>query len=347
MNEQKINLLNQTLPELETWIQTLGEPKFRASQVFDWLHRRQATRIEAMTNLPKALRQTLALAAEVPALEMIRQQTDQEDGTQKFLYRFADGQYVETVRMNYDFGGSLCISSQVGCRMGCTFCASTLGGLSRSLSGAEMLLQFYESERRFGPLHSVVVMGMGEPFDNYGELLRFIEIITHPKGRSLGARHITVSTCGLVPQIKSFADRLSQVNLAVSLHQATQEKRAAIMPIARKYDLRELKDACLYYVEKTNRRITFEYGLIEKETDQVEDAEALIRFCRGLLCHINLIPINPVARKEQRPPDRKRQYAFKNYLEKAGLPVSLRRTLGKNIDAACGQLKKKEEELCR
>ncbi len=347
MKEQKINLLNLTLPELEEWIQTLGEKKFRAAQIFDWLHQKQITRLEEMTNLPKALLEKLSRVAELPELEMIRLQTDQEDGTQKFLYRFADGEYVETVRMNYGFGASLCISSQVGCRMGCTFCASTLGGLSRSLSGAEMLLQFYESERRFGPLHSVVVMGMGEPFDNYEELLHFIEIITHPQGRNLGDRHITVSTCGLVPQIKAFADRLLQVNLAISLHQATQEKRAAIMPIARKYDLTELKEACRYYVEKTNRRITFEYGLIEKETDQMEDAEALIRFCRGLLCHINLIPINPVARKEQRPPDKKRQYAFKNYLEKAGLPVSLRRTLGKNIDAACGQLKKKEEELCR
>ncbi len=347
MKEQKINLLNLTLPELEEWIQTLGEKKFRAAQIFGWLHQKQITRLEEMTNLPKALLGKLSRVAELPELEMIRLQTDQEDGTQKFLYRFADGEYVETVRMNYGFGASLCISSQVGCRMGCTFCASTLGGLSRSLSGAEMLLQFYESERRFGPLHSVVVMGMGEPFDNYEELLRFIEIITHPQGRNLGGRHITVSTCGLVPQIKAFADRLMQVNLAISLHQATQEKRAAIMPIARKYDLTELKEACRYYVEKTNRRITFEYGLIEKETDQMEDAEALIRFCRGLLCHINLIPINPVARKEQRPPDKKRQYAFKNYLEKAGLPVSLRRTLGKNIDAACGQLKKKEEELCR
>ncbi len=347
MEEQKINLLNLTLPELETWIQVLGEPKFRAGQIFDWLHRKQVTRIEEMTNLSKALQEKLRQAAEVPEVEMIRLQTDREDGTQKFLYRLADGEYVETVRMNYEFGSSLCISSQVGCRMGCTFCASTLGGLSRSLSGAEMLLQFYESERRFGPLHSVVVMGMGEPFDNYAELLRFIEIITHPKGRNLGARHITVSTCGLVPQIKAFADLLWQVNLAVSLHQATQEKRAAIMPIARKYDLKELKEACLYYVDKTNRRITFEYGLIEQETDRMEDAEALVRFCRGLLCHINLIPINPVARKEQQPPDKRRQYAFKNYLEKAGLPVSLRRTLGKNIDAACGQLKKKEEELCR
>jgi len=347
MKEQKINLLNLTLPELEEWIQTLGEKKFRAAQIFGWLHQKQITRLEEMTNLPKALLGKLSRVAELPELEMIRLQTDQEDGTQKFLYRFADGEYVETVRMNYGFGASLCISSQVGCRMGCTFCASTLGGLSRSLSGAEMLLQFYESERRFGPLHSVVVMGMGEPFDNYEELLRFIEIITHPQGRNLGGRHITVSTCGLVPQIKAFADHLLQVNLAISLHQATQEKRAAIMPIARKYDLTELKEACRYYVEKTNRRITFEYGLIEKETDQMEDAEALIRFCRGLLCHINLIPINPVARKEQRPPDKKRQYAFKNYLEKAGLPVSLRRTLGKNIDAACGQLKKKEEELCR
>lgn len=347
MKEQKINLLNLTLPELEEWIQTLGEKKFRAAQIFGWLHQKQITRLEEMTNLPKALLGKLSRVAELPELEMIRLQTDQEDGTQKFLYRFADGEYVETVRMNYGFGASLCISSQVGCRMGCTFCASTLGGLSRSLSGAEMLLQFYESERRFGPLHSVVVMGMGEPFDNYEELLHFIEIITHPQGRNLGDRHITVSTCGLVPQIKAFADRLLQVNLAISLHQATQEKRAAIMPIARKYDLTELKEACRYYVEKTNRRITFEYGLIEKETDQMEDAEALIRFCRGLLCHINLIPINPVARKEQRPPDKKRQYAFKNYLEKAGLPVSLRRTLGKNIDAACGQLKKKEEELCR
>ena len=347
MEEQKINLLNLTLPELERWIPELGEPKFRASQIFDWLHRKQVTRMEEMTNLSKALQEKLRQVAEVPTIETLRLQTDSEDGTQKFLYRLADGECVETVRMSYEFGSSLCISSQVGCRMGCTFCASTLGGLNRSLSAAEMLLQFYESERQFGPLHSVVIMGMGEPFDNYEELIRFIQIITHPKGRNLGARHITVSTCGLVPQIKAFADLLCQVNLAVSLHQATQDKRAEIMPIARKYDLKELKDACLYYVAKTNRRITFEYGLIEKKTDTAEDAEALIRFCQGILCHINLIPINPVRLKNQQAPDKSRQYAFKNYLEKVGLPVSLRRTLGKNIDAACGQLKKKEEERCK
>lgn len=343
----KINLLNQTLSEIEALFTEWGEKKFRATQVFEWLHHKKATSFEQMTNLSKALKQRLEEATYIPQIEVIRVQTDPDDGTQKLLYRFADGQFAETVKMVYEHGSSVCISSQVGCRMGCTFCASTLGGLNRHLNAAEMLLQIYEIERRFGPIQSVVVMGMGEPFDNYHELLRFLEIINHPRGRNLGARHITVSTCGLVDKIKEFADLGSQVNLAISLHQATQEKRAEIMPIARKYDLQALRSACQYYVEKTNRRITFEYGLIENKTDEMRDADALIQFCRGLLCHINLIPINPVVERSQKAPDKNRQYAFKNYLEKAGIPVSLRRTLGKNIDAACGQLRKKEEEICK
>ncbi len=347
MKAQKINLLNQTLPELEAWVQEIGEKKFRASQIFEWLHQKKVLHIEEMKNLPKQLRERLATDGWIPAAELARVQTDKEDGTKKLLYRFSDGEYAETVRMDYEYGGALCISSQVGCRMGCTFCASTLGGLSRQLSASEMLLQVYEAERRFGPIHSVVIMGMGEPFDNFEEFLRFVELINHPKGRHLGARHITVSTCGIVPKIREFAELGLQVNLAVSLHQADQAKRAAIMPIARRYELAELKEACLYYVEKTSRRITFEYGLIEEQTDRLEDAAALADFCRGMLCHVNLIPINPVDGKSQRASEKRRQYAFKNYLENAGIPVSLRRTLGKNIDAACGQLRKKEEEICK
>lgn len=347
MNTKRINLLNLTLQELEAFILEIGEKKFRATQIFEWLHQKKIVSIEEMSNLSKPFREKLETLCYIPQIEVIREQLDEEDGTQKMLYRFDDRQYAETVRMVYEHGHSVCISSQVGCRMGCTFCASTLGGLTRHLSAAEMLLQIYELERRYGPIYSVVVMGMGEPFDNYEELLRFIEIINHPKGRNLGARHITVSTCGLVDKIKDFADKELQVNLAISLHQATQEKRAAIMPIARKYNLEQLREACLYYVEKTNRRLTFEYGLIENQTDLISDAEALIHFCQGLLCHVNLIPINPVVERTQKAPDKARQYSFKNSIEKAGISVSLRRTLGKNIDAACGQLRKKEEEICK
>lgn len=346
MKENKINLLNQTQAELVEFIGSIGEKKFRAEQIFAWLHDKKVTSIEEMTNLPKNLREQLAEHCYIPQIEVVKVQTDKDDGTQKVLYRFEDGQFAETVRMVYEHGYSICISSQVGCRMGCTFCASTLGGLGRNLTAAEMLLQIYEMERSFGPINSVVLMGMGEPFDNYDNFLKFIEIINHPKGRNLGARHITVSTCGLVDKIKQFADLQTQINLAISLHQANQQKRTEIMPIARKYNLEQLKEACQYYVQKTNRRITFEYGLIENKTDQMADADALITFCKGLLCHINLIPINPVVERTQKAPDKSRQYAFKNYIEKAGIAVSLRRTLGKNIDAACGQLRKKEEEKC-
>lgn len=344
---EKINLLNLTWNELEELVLELGEKKFRAGQIFDWLHHRKVREINEMTNLSKEFRRRLEESCYIPKIEVVRVQTDAVDGTQKMLYRFSDGQFAETVKMVYEHGDSVCISSQVGCRMGCTFCASTLGGLGRNLTAAEMLLQIYEIERQFGNIHSVVLMGMGEPFDNYNEFLRFIEIINHEKGRNLGARHITVSTCGLVDKIKEFADLKTQINLAVSLHQATQEKRAEIMPIARKYNLEQLKEACIYYVQKTNRRITFEYGLIENKTDQMTDAEALISFCKGILCHINLIPINPVVEREHKAPDKGRQYAFKNTIEKAGIAVSLRRTLGQNIDAACGQLRKKEEDLCK
>lgn len=347
MITEKINLLNLTWDELVDLVVELGEKKFRAGQIFEWLHQKKVRHINEMFNLSKDFRNILEEKSYIPQIEVVKIQTDRVDGTQKMLYRFGDGQFAETVKMVYEHGSSVCISSQVGCRMGCTFCASTLGGLGRNLTAAEMLLQIYEIERQFGNIYSVVLMGMGEPFDNYIEFLRFIEIINHPKGRNLGARHITVSTCGLVDKIKEFADLKTQVNLAVSLHQATQEKRAEIMPIARKYNLEQLREACLYYVEQTNRRITFEYGLIENKTDQMADAEALIAFCKGILCHINLIPINPVVERGHKAPDKSRQYAFKNYLEKAGIAVSLRRTLGQNIDAACGQLRKKEEDLCK
>lgn len=341
----KINLLNQTLFELEGLMADLGEKKFRASQIFSWLHQKQVTSLAEMTNLPKELRESLRARAYIPQIEVVKSQQDPEDKTQKLLYKFEDGQLAETVMMVYDHGRSLCISSQVGCRMGCSFCASSLGGLSRHLDAGEMLLQVYEIERQYGPIHSIVIMGMGEPFDNYHQFLRFVEIINHCQGRNLGARHITVSTCGLVDKVKEFADLKLQVNLAISLHQASQDKRAEIMPIARKYNLDQLREACGYYIDQTNRRITFEYGLIEDKTDRMTDAQALVEFCKGLLCHINLIPINPVVERVQKAPDKNRQYAFKNYLEKAGIPVSLRRTLGKNIDAACGQLRKKEEEI--
>lgn len=345
--KEKIDILGLSPEEMEDFLLSIGEKKFRAKQIFDWLHQKKVRTFAEMLNISKALKQKLEDSCFLPQITIRRSQKDADDGTLKLLYEFEDGEYAECVRMEYDYGSSICISSQVGCRMGCKFCASTLGGLTRHLSASEMLLQIYEMEREYGEVKSVVVMGMGEPFDNYDNVLRFLKNLTNPLGRNLGMRHITVSTCGLVKEIKAFAEEGLAVNLAISLHQTENKKRAAIMPIARKYDLDTLRDACNYYIQKTNRRISFEYALIENVTDTVEDAEQLITFCRGMLCHVNLIPINPVVERTQKAPEKNRQYAFKNKIEKAGIPVSLRRTLGKNIDAACGQLRKNEETKCK
>lgn len=340
----KEDILRLTENELQIWLLSHSQKAYRAKQIFEWLHQKRCRQFSEMTNLSKELRCQLEDVYQIMELTTVRHQVDEVDGTQKFLFRLADGCLTETVLMKYRYGYSVCISSQVGCRMGCTFCASTIGGLERQMTASEMLLQVYQVEAMIDqPVHSIVMMGMGEPLDNYQALIRFIELVTASHGRNLGQRRITVSTCGIGDKMIELANLGLQINLAVSLHQANQDKRRDLMPIANRYNLTQLKQACHYYIEKTGRRLTFEYALIAGQTDRPADAEAIIAFAKDLLCHINLIPLNPVEGRDYQASLNDRRQLFKGQLEKAGIPVSLRRTLGSNIDAACGQLRKKEK----
>ena len=336
---------SKSIEELQDHLRTLGEPGFRAKQIFRWLHQKQAVSFEEMTDLGKALREKLS---EQQPLEPVRieqkQMAADGTGTGKYLIRLADGRAIESVLMKYRFGYSLCISSQAGCRMGCRFCASTLAGLERNLTAGEMAQQIYAVEREAGVnISHIVVMGCGEPFDNFEELLRFLQLIHHPEGKGLSLRNITVSTCGLPDRIRAFADLDLAVTLAISLHAPNDEIRRQIMRIAQAVSMDDLMAACRYYLEKTNKRITFEYILIQNVNDSTKCAHQLADRLKGMLCHVNLIPVNPVKECGFERPDAQRIERFFDTLEKRHVPVTLRREMGKNIDAACGQLRAKAE----
>lgn len=325
--------------ELEASVTELGEKKFRAAQIFGWLSKGAADFGE-MKNVPAALRESLAERFYIGLPQAVRRQVS-KDGTVKCLFEFPDGTQVESVFMKYDYGNSICISSQSGCRMGCTFCASTMDGLDRSLSGGEMLAQVLAMRNLTGEgIGHVVVMGMGEPFDNYEELSRFIRLIHERKGYDLGLRNITVSTCGLIPKIKRFAEDFPQVNLAVSLHAPNQKLRERTMPVAKKYGYDDLMHACREYTEITGRRITFEYAVIDGVNDSSDCAAELASRLKGWLSHVNLIPLNEVSGREYRTANARNVAAFKKVLENNGVAVTVRRTLGSDIDAACGQLRR-------
>lgn len=337
----KQNILNYSPEELEAIIAELGEKKFRASQVFGWLAK-GVTGFDEMKNIPAALRADLEERFYIGIPEAVRRQTS-KDGTVKCLFEFADGTQVESVFMKYEYGNSICISSQSGCRMGCTFCASTMDGLDRSLTGGEMLGQVLAMRKLTGEdIGHVVVMGMGEPFDNYDELSRFIRLIHDKKGYDLGLRNITVSTCGLIPKIRNFAVDFPQVNLAVSLHAPNQQLRERTMPVAKKYGYDDLIRACREYTELTGRRITFEYAVIDGVNDSTACAKELASRLKGWLSHVNLIPLNEVSGREYKTANGKSVAAFKKILENNGVAVTVRRTLGSDIDAACGQLRRKK-----
>ena len=333
------NILNYYPDELEEIITGLGEKKFRAAQVFGWLSKGAAD-FDDMNNVPASLREKLREQYYIGLPEVVRRQ-ESKDGTVKCLFEFADGVQVESVFMKYEYGNSICISSQSGCRMGCSFCASTMDGLDRSLTGGEMLGQVLAMRNLTGEnIGHVVVMGMGEPFDNYAELSRFINLIHNRKGYDLGLRNITVSTCGLIPKIKEFAVDFPQVNLAVSLHAPNQELRAKTMPVAKKYHYDDLMNACREYTELTGRRITFEYAVIDGVNDSPACAGELASGLKGWLSHVNLIPLNEVNGRDYKTADSKSVNAFKKTLEQQGVAVTVRRTLGSDIDAACGQLRR-------
>lgn len=340
----KKDIKSLTLPELEEEMAGMGEKAFRARQIYEWMHVKLARGFWEMTNLSKELRKQCEEAYTYTTLEAVRVQESKIDGTKKFLFGLEDGNVVESVWMKYKHGNSVCISSQVGCRMGCRFCASTLDGLERSLTPAEMLEQIYAVTLLTGErVSNVVVMGTGEPLDNYENLLVFLKLLTDENGLHISQRNVTVSTCGIVPKMKLLAQEKLQITLALSLHAATDEKRRELMPIATKYSVEELMETCVYYFKKTGRRITFEYSLVGGVNDSEEDAKALAGLIGGLNCHVNLIPVNPVKERNFAETDREKVCAFKNKLEKYQINVTIRREMGRDIDGACGQLRRRHK----
>lgn len=341
----KSDIRAYTYEQLTGEMEKAGEKKFRAKQIYEWLHVKLADSFDEMTNLSKNLREKLGEIYEIYPVTMLERQISQLDGTNKFLFRLHDGHVVESVLMRYKHGNSVCISSQVGCRMGCRFCASTIGGLERNLSASEMLGQVYQIQKLTGErVSNVVVMGTGEPMDNYENFLKFVRMLTDEHGLHISQRNITVSTCGIVPKILELAEEHLQITLALSLHGSTQEKRKELMPVANKYELKEVLAACDAYFEKTGRRVTFEYSLVHGVNDTEEDARELIRLLGPRSCHLNLIPVNPIKERDFRQPSRKNALNFKNKLEKSGINVTIRREMGADIDGACGQLRRRYVE---
>ena len=336
-----MNLKSLTLPELAEVFKELGQPQFRAKQVYTWLHKGVRS-YEQMTNLPKNLREQLAQTYPICPQEVVRRQESQRDGTIKYLWRLSDGNCVETVLMRYHYGNTVCISTEVGCRMGCAFCASTLGGLVRRLEPFEMLDQVLFTQVDSGlPISHIVLMGIGEPLDNFDNVLRFLELVNSPEGMNISMRHISLSTCGLVPKIDALAEKKLQLTLSVSLHAPNNEIRNRIMPVNKAYPIEELVAACRRYYQATNRRISFEYAMIRGVNDSQENARELLERMKGLPAHFNLIPLNHVEESPLQPSARASVAAFQKTLEDGGIPATVRRTLGGDIDASCGQLRRK------
>ncbi|MBT2691397.1 23S rRNA (adenine(2503)-C(2))-methyltransferase RlmN [Bacillus sp. ISL-55] len=343
----KRSIYSLQLDELKDWLKDQGEKPFRAEQIYDWLYKKRAASFEDMSNLAKPLRDKLEEHFVLTTLSTIIQQTS-SDGTIKFLFELQDGVSIETVLMRHEYGNSVCVTTQVGCRIGCTFCASTLGGLKRNLEAGEIVAQVVKVQQALDEtderVSSIVIMGIGEPFDNYDHMLSFLKIMNHDKGMNIGARHITVSTSGIIPKIYQFADENMQINFAISLHAPNSELRSRLMPINRAYKLPDLMDAVRYYVNKTGRRISFEYGLFGGVNDQVEHAEELAQLVKGLKCHINLIPVNYVPERDYVRTPKSQIFKFERTLRDRGVNVTIRREQGHDIEAACGQLRAKERK---
>ena len=336
-----MNLKSLTQQEIGGILKELGQPAFRAKQIYTWLHKGVRS-YDEMTNLPKQLRDVLAQKYPICPPEVVRKQESAKDGTVKYLWKLSDGNCVETVLMRYHYGNSVCISSEVGCRMGCAFCASTLGGLVRKLEPFEMLDQVLFTQIDSGlPISHIVLMGIGEPLDNLDNVLRFLELVNSPDGMNISMRHISLSTCGLVPKIDELAKKKLQITLSVSLHAPNDQVRDTIMPVNKAYPSEELLAACRRYYDATNRRISFEYAMIDGVNDSVDNAKELIRRLKGLPAHFNLIPLNHVEESPLKPSSRSAVQKFQKTLEDAGITATVRRTLGSDIDASCGQLRRK------
>ena len=339
-----MNIKSMTLPEIAALLKEMGQPAFRAKQVYSWLHKGVRT-YDEMTNLPQSLRTVLAETHPLCPPEVVRKQESQRDGTIKYLWRLSDGNCVETVLMRYHYGNTVCISTEVGCAMGCAFCASTLGGLVRRLDPYEMLDQVLFTQVDSGlPVSHIVLMGIGEPLDNFDNVLRFLELVNSPEGMNISMRHISLSTCGLVPKIDALAAKKLQISLAISLHGPNDEVRNQIMPVNKAYPIEVLLAACRRYYEATSRRIHFEYAMIDGVNDSEAAAKELLRRLKGLPAHVNLIPLNHVEESPLKPSSRKAVARFQQILEDGGVTATVRRTLGGDIDASCGQLRRKYEK---
>ncbi len=329
------------LEELTEYIEAAGFPKFRAKQLYQWMHQKLAENFDEMSNIPKEIREWLRQNCRYVCLQTALVRRSSLDGTVKYLFSLGDGNYIESVLMRYKHGNSVCISSQVGCRMGCKFCASTIDGCVRGLTPSEMLDQVYRISRDCGErIDNVVVMGSGEPLDNYEALVKFIELLKAPEGLNISARNLTVSTCGIVPKIYELADRKPQFTLAISLHAPDDELRRTLMPIANKYSVKEVMEACRYFADKTKRRITFEYSLVSGVNDSKACADKLVNLLKGFNCHVNLIPVNPIKERDYKQSRQNDILNFKNRLEQGGINVTVRRELGRDIDGSCGQLRR-------
>jgi len=337
---EKLDILSMAPAEIESTIKELNQPIYRAKQVWGWLHQKHVQTFDQMVNLPKALRDQLDTSYYIATVRTQKKLTSKNDGTQKYLFALHDNTLIESVLMEYNHGSTVCVSTQAGCRMGCTFCASAEGGLVRNLTAGEICAQVYAAAKDCKRVGGVVLMGCGEPLDNYDVTVRFIELITHPDGINIGQRHITLSTCGLVPQVLKLAQLKLQITLAISLHGATDDVRQKLMPIAKRYPLHELMQACKKYVQATNRRITFEYALAKGVNDSPAHAKDLVKLLRGINCHVNLIPVNK-ARGEFYGTPRKETAVFAAILQENRIQTTIRRSLGSDVDAACGQLRAK------
>lgn len=340
--ESFTDIRSMNMEELTAAVAAAGEKKFRAKQIYGWLHQKLIRTGDEMKNVPASCRQTILKDHPLYGVTEVERYVSKIDGTTKFLFELHDGNIIESVLMKYRHGNSVCISSQAGCRMGCRFCASAIGGWTRNLSPSEMLDQIYKIQRLSGErVSNVVVMGTGEPLDNYDNLLRFLHMLSDENGLNISQRNITVSTCGIVPRMYDLAQEKLQITLAISLHASTQEKRETLMPIAKKYSIGEVLDACRNYFDQTGRRLTFEYSLVGGKNDSQEDADQLAKLLRGLHCHVNLIPVNPIKERDFVQSDKKVIEKFQNKLEKYQINVTIRREMGRDIDGACGQLRKR------
>jgi 23S rRNA (adenine2503-C2)-methyltransferase len=343
MNQNKVALKNFTEAQMKDFMKTIGEKPFRGSQIFSWIYR-GAKSFDDMNNIPKGLRDKLEQVSYIGNIEMELKLESKKDGTKKYLFELKDKNIIETVMMDYESRVTVCVSNQVGCRMGCRFCASTIDGLVRNLEPWEILDQIMKIQEDTGKrVSNIVLMGSGEPLDNFENTKKFLEVVNDENGLNIGYRHITLSTCGIAPKMHELADLGLPINLALSLHSPYDESRKEIMPVANAYSIKEILDACRYYIAKTNRRVTFEYALIKDVNDSEKDAQALSKLLKGMLCHVNIIPINKVEERDFEKPDKTFVYKFRDNLEKNNIPATVRVSMGSDISGACGQLRRKHK----